>query len=298
MQATTAAKSEMKTHCEPSPASTTETRPFHGGGLGATGGLPLFLHPTIAVSLSADPDKQEADPLADQVLRMPAQTLQRTVAANSVCSPNVHNAPADPLATLRRVDALAQDMALGASHVLFLEAYTFRDPTFGRSYVFDAYRDWFGLPTQTASGAWRSRFRTATFATEDEAVQHELATLSERFQRIHDWLAGDIRYRCPGTGSYTIPGCDPGPCGSAAAQTCPTGSRTIGICPNFWVEPAPQDRAQAADLIHEAIHPLFHYRAHGMTTVAQRGRNPGCYQGFLHALFDTGLIPGDCTVAP
>jgi len=226
------------------------------------------------------------------------QSVRRTVAANSVCAPNVHNAPANPLDELRQVDALAQDMALGASNVLFLEALTFSDPTFGRSEVFDAYRDWFGLPVQTASGAWRSRFRTATFATEDEAVQHELMTLSDRFKRIHDWLARDIRYRCPGTSSYTIPGCSAGPCGSSAAQTCPTGSRTVGICPNFWVEPAPQDRSQAAVLIHEAIHPLFHFSAHSTASVSGRGRNPGCYQGFVHAIFDTGLVPADCTIAP
>jgi len=226
------------------------------------------------------------------------RSVRRTVAANSVCTPNVHNAPANPLDELRLVDALAQDMALGASNVLFLEALTFRDPVFGRSEVFDAYRDWFGLPQQTASGAWRSRFRTATFATEDEAVQHELMTLSDRFKRIHGWLAQDIRYRCPGTGSYTIPGCSAGPCGSKAAQTCPTGSRTVGICPNFWVEPAPQDRAQAALLIHEAIHPLFHFRHHVTASVSGRGRNPGCYQGFIHAIFHTGLLPADCTIAP
>jgi hypothetical protein len=287
---------------EKSAGQTTLARPESSGnvdcGLGAVQGFPLFLQPKLAISQPGDPYEQEADRVADQVMRMPEPTVQRTVGANSVCPPNVHSAPADPLAALGRVDALAQDMALGASNVLFLEAYTFRDPTFGRSSVFDAYRDWFGLPTQTASGAWRSRFRTATFSTEDEAVQHELVTLSERFKRIHDWLARDIRYRCPGVATFTIPGCRPGRCGTKAALTCSEGSRTVGVCPGFWTVPAPQDRAQAGVLIHEAIHPLFHVQAHSTATVGGRGRNPGCFEGFVHAIFDTGLVPGDCTLAP
>ena len=80
-----------------------------------------------------------------------------------------------------------------------------------------------------------------------------------------------------------------------AAQTCAAGSTTIGICPEFWNEPAPTDRSQAAVLIHEAIHPLFHFRHHGTANVRVRGRNPGCYQGFVLEVFNTGLTPGDCT---
>lgn len=226
-----------------------------------------------------------------------ARTVQRTVAPSSTCAPNVHNAPANPLDQLRQVDALAQNMALGASGVLFLESATFNDPRFGgRSEIYTAYQNWFGTPTQTASGAWRSRFRTATFATEDEATRHEMQTLSDRFARIARWLSQNIHYRCPGTASYTIPGCSPGPCGTRAAQTCRLGSRTIGICPRFWLEPAPQDRAQAALLIHEAMHPLFHVHAHSTASLPGRGRNPGCYQGFVLDIYNTGLIPGDCTI--
>lgn len=221
--------------------------------------------------------------------------IQRTVAPSSTCAANVHHASANPLADLARVDALAQNMALGASGVLFLEALTFNDPNFGQSYVYDAYRNWFGTPQQTTSGAWRSRFRTATFASEAEAARHEMQTLSERFSRIAGWLAQDIHYRCPGTSAYTLPGCATGHCGNKAAQTCHLGSHTVGICPNFWLEPAPQDMSQAALLIHETIHPLFHYQFHSTASAAGRGRNPGCYQGFVLSIYNTGLIPADCT---
>jgi hypothetical protein len=225
-------------------------------------------------------------------------SIHRTVASTSRCAANANQAPPDPLAELNAVDTLAQNMALGASNVLSLESLTFNDPALGgRSYVFDAYRDWFGTPQQTSSGAWRSRFRTATFATEDEAVANEMQVLSNRFESIHNWLGSNIHYRCLGTGgSFTIPGCEAGRCTAQAAFTCPGGSHIVAVCPGFWVEPTPRDRAQAAVLIHEAIHPLFHFSAHSTATVAGRGRNPGCYQGFAHSIFNTNLLPGDCTM--
>jgi hypothetical protein len=222
-----------------------------------------------------------------------ANYMRRTVAANSTCAANVHNAPADPLGRLRVVDQLAQDMALGASHVLSLEALTFADPTFGPSYVSTAYRRWFGPPTRTTTGRFRSRFRTATFAAENEAMRHEMTVLSDRFRRIHGWLAGNVRYRCPGTASITIGTCA-SPCGTKAAMTCDDGTRAVAVCPEFWNEPDPQDRSQAALLIHEAIHPLFHFRPHSTVDPARRGRNPGCYQGFVLEIFQTGLVPADC----
>ena len=224
-----------------------------------------------------------------------ADSIQRTVASNSRCAANAHEAPADPLAALRDIDALAQNMSLSASHLLFLESHLFDDPNFGRSPVFDAYRDWFGTPQQTTS-AWRSRFRSATFATEEEAMAYEMQVLSNRFERIHRWLARDIRYRCPGTSKFTIPGgCRNVTCGTSGAATCPTGSRTIAICPKFWSKKQNRD-LQAGYLIHEAIHPLFDFRDHSTANLRGRGRNPGCYQGFIYSIFSPNLLPGDCRV--
>lgn len=238
----------------------------------------------------------DRSPLPDlrQVPLLPP-TVQRNVAGTTVCAANTHGAPADPIAHLTAVDAMAQDMALAASHLLFLEALTFADPTFGPSAVHAAYRRWFGGPTAMANGRWRSRFRSASFDTEALAERHEMETLATRFRQLSQWLGRDIRYRCTGAGSFTIPGCGAASCGTRAAQACTGGARVIRICPPFWTEPAPQDRAQAALLIHEAVHARFGFRLHGTATAAGRGRNPGCYQGFVLDVFGTGVTPGDCT---
>ncbi len=225
-----------------------------------------------------------------------ANSIQQTVSSRSHCPAGVHGAPADPLAALTRIDALAQTMALGASGELFLESLTFDDPTFGPSNVFDAYRDWFGTARRMPSGSWRSRFRAAPFATEDEAIAHEMRVFSNRFRRIHDWLARNIRYRCPGTRRYTIPGCAAGRCAArTSAETCgPSGSRTMGICPGFWAEA--NDQVRAGILVHEAIHPLFHFLRHPTRNVRGRGRNPGCYEGFLSEIYSFAYSGGDCSI--
>jgi hypothetical protein len=221
-----------------------------------------------------------------------ANMIRRLVQPSSNCPANVHNAPSDPIAALQNIDALAQKMALGCRHLLFLESLTFNDPTFGPSEVFNAYRDWFGTPEPTTSGQWRSRFRTATFATEKEAMAHEMQGFSERFERLHGWLSGSIRYVCPGTGTYTIPGCRSGRC-TDDAQSCP-GSRTIGICPTFW-DPGKTDGGRASLLIHEAIHALYKYGGHPTASASGRGRNPGCYQGFVDTIYNTGALPAQCS---
>ena len=60
-----------------------------------------------------------------------ANMIRRLVQSSSNCPANVHNAPSDPIAALQKIDALAQDMALGCRHLLFLESLTFNHPTFG-----------------------------------------------------------------------------------------------------------------------------------------------------------------------
>ena len=44
-------------------------------------GLPLFLQPKLAISQPGDPHEQEAERVAEQILRMPGPTVQRKCAA-------------------------------------------------------------------------------------------------------------------------------------------------------------------------------------------------------------------------
>lgn len=261
--------------------------------------------PQIEIGSVDDPRERQAEVMAStpptrSAMSKPApgsasNLLQRTVAGSSNCPANVHNAPADPIAALERFDSRAQLMSLGSSHLLFVESLTFADPTFGPSEIYDAYRDWFGTPRQTSSGRWLSRFLTAPFATENEATRHEMGVLSDRFERLHRWLSRDIRYVCPGTSVYTIPGCAAGRC-TNDAQSCSTGARRFGICPTFWI--GTTDDGRASLLIHEAIHARFGFPGHPTSTPAGRARNPGCYQGFVDTIYNTGALPTDCAPLP
>lgn len=50
-------------------------------------GLPLFLQPKLAISQPGDPDEQEADRVAEQVMRMPEPSVQRTCATCAAGGP-------------------------------------------------------------------------------------------------------------------------------------------------------------------------------------------------------------------
>jgi hypothetical protein len=52
-----------------------------------TSGLPLFLQPKLSVSQPGDPHEQEADRVAEQVMRMPAPVVQRQCAACATGGP-------------------------------------------------------------------------------------------------------------------------------------------------------------------------------------------------------------------
>jgi len=213
-------------------------------------------------------------------------TIHRTITANSTCPANAHNAPADPIAELTADDERAQLMALGASNVLVLEALTFRDPIFGRSDVSNAYERRFGLPPAGTAGRFRNRFDAKQFATRDEAMEAEMLSLAERFERLHNFLAGNIRYRCPGTSSVTLTGCQPSTCGAnTIAFSCP-GGRQIAICPLFWTDPMMQSVDQrGGNMIHESVHMRFQFANHGLATAAQRGQNSECYAAFIADIY-------------
>ena len=53
-------------------------------------GLPLFLQPKLVISRPGDPYEQEADRVADQIMRMPGPTVQRQ------CAPCVAGGPLCP----------------------------------------------------------------------------------------------------------------------------------------------------------------------------------------------------------
>lgn len=241
-----------------------------------------------------------AHELAHVVQQGAEPTVRRTPNASSSCTANVHGAPADPIAELAADDARAQTLALGASNVLALEALTFADPTFGRSYVSEAYERRFGLPPSAAGGRFRNRFAGTLHATQDIAMAGEMMALSDRYRVLSTFLAGPIRYRCPGTSPITLPGCAAGLCGGSLAMSCPGGNQ-IAVCPSFWTFPLMQSLEQrGGNMIHEAVHMRLGFRPHALGTVDQRGRNPECYAAFLGDIYgfqsdDTGdcvgLIP-------
>jgi hypothetical protein len=218
--------------------------------------------------------------------------IRRTVSpASSRCAANVNGAPANPLDELDVADRRAQSMALGSSHVLFVESLVHRDPTFGPGEAFAAYQRRFGRPDVTSTGRFRNRFTGAVRASEDDVITAELQVLSDRFARLHRFLAGDIRYRCPGTRTIDIGECR-GRCGTDdVAITCGAGrdDRKIGICPDFWNISANDQRA--GGLIHEAVHMRFDVSGHASASRAQRGRNPECFTSFVADLF--GFSPFD-----
>jgi uncharacterized protein DUF4157 len=209
--------------------------------------------------------------------------IRRTVAANSNCPANLAGAPAAPLDELRTADGEAQRMCLGASNVLVLEALTFRDPTFGPSYVSAAYRRRFGSPAAAPRGRFRNRFDGRTHATEGEAAAAEMLFLSDRLKRQHAFLSGNIRYRCPGTARITVGGCTDRCDTDTLAWTCtPQDARTIAICQGFWGLSGPQ---RAGAIVHESVHMRLDFIPHGSANLGQRGRNPECYTSMILDLY-------------
>jgi hypothetical protein len=178
-------------------------------------------------------------------------------------------------------------MTLGASNVLALEALTFRDPTFGPSYVAAAYRRRFGSPTPNAAGQFRNRFNNRNFPNQGAAEASEMVFLADRFRRQSTFLAGAVRYRCPGAATITAGGCTARCAAHEFAWTCvPTDARTIVICPLFWTLSGPQ---QAGAIVHESVHMRLDVKAHASGSLAQRGANPECYTSLILDLYGQGV---------
>ena len=104
-------------------------------------------------------------------------------------------------------------------------------------------------------------------------------------QALHDFLAGPIRYICPGTGALTLPGCASARCGGSIAFSCP-GGRRIAICPTFWSFPLMQTVDQrGGNMIHESVHMHLGFRAHGLASLDQRGRNSECHAAIVADIY-------------
>jgi hypothetical protein len=214
--------------------------------------------------------------------------VQRTPnPATFSCQPFQAGGPATPFADLEMLDQRAQGLAESMS--IFGIVSSILNPAIGGSAFERAYQQRFGTPQQVGA-RFRNRFTGALRATEEQAAQEEIAVIADRFERVRDFLAGPIRYKCRAA-SYTLGGCT-GNCAPATtvAESCvPTDQRTIGICPAFWGLGSDQERAGA--LIHEAVHMRLNFASHGSANRAQRGQNPECYTSMVADTF--GFVPFD-----
>jgi hypothetical protein len=216
--------------------------------------------------------------------------LRRAVGTSSRCRDNAHGAPTNALDHIRRADEMAVAMCRNAGALLLISAADAGRPGFRTDAIVSAYYDWFGGPRQLANGRFRSRFG-GTFTTEDAAAADEMSGFDTRFARADQWLSGSIRYLCPGTRRFTIPGCTPGRCGGSEAVSCPTGTRMIVVCPAFWN--VGSEKGRASIIAHEALHARLRLGGH---PAARRERNPACYDGFLRQVFNvTDVVDAQCS---
>jgi hypothetical protein len=185
--------------------------------------------------------------------------------------------------------------------LLFVEALTRDDATLGGpSDVSAAYLRRFDHPPAAAGGRFSNRFDGRVHATENEAIRAEMLFLSRRYERLHRFITGNIRYRCPGTSAITLPGCASFRCGATTyAFSCP-GGRQLAVCPFFWTDPLMASVDQrGGNIIHESVHMNLRFSNHGKATPAQRGRNSECYTAFVADVYGfPSNDQTDCTAVP
>jgi Domain of unknown function (DUF4157) len=209
------------------------------------------------------------------------------------CAAGTAGASADPFGDLDTIDRQAQGLA--ESMAIFGAISSILNPATGTSSFDVGYQTRFGTPQQVGT-RFRNRFTGALRATEEQAAQEEISVIGDRFQRMRDFLAGSIRYKCRAVGvNFTLGGCT-GRCEvDDFARSCvPTDQRTIGICPDFWGLAGDDQRAGV--LIHEAAHMRLDFGAHLTGNRVQRGRNPECYTSMVADTF--GFAPVDPRCPP
>jgi hypothetical protein len=193
---------------------------------------------------------------------------------------------------------MAKYMCLAASGLLLLGTLVDGTPNFLNDSTVRAYYQWFGGPRRLRNGRYKSRFRRAPFANETAAAVNEMEGFMRRFDGVASWFSRAIRYLCPGTSTYTIPGCASSRCGAGTgATTCPTGTRMIVICPFFWNGSFSDVKVRASFIAHEAAHARYRLRSHS-TSWRGRRNNPACYGSFLRTVFTNSNITTQCTALP
>ena len=79
-------------------------------------GVPLFLQPKLAISQPSDPYEQEADRVAEQVMRMPALVVQRQCAACAAGGPPCPTCQDEPITVSRKAHGSAGGEAPPSVH--------------------------------------------------------------------------------------------------------------------------------------------------------------------------------------
>ena len=140
MLATVATKPEKKKHSEPNTFSITKSPPACEPQLGAVAGLPLFLQAKLAISQPGDPSEQEADRVADQIMRMPVPTVQRQCAACAGGGPLCPACQEEEISVSRKARGITPGEAPSLVHSvlrspgqpLLASARAFFEPRFGQ----------------------------------------------------------------------------------------------------------------------------------------------------------------------
>jgi hypothetical protein len=217
---------------------------------------------------------------------------RRVVAVN--CPANQFGAPADPRTDLETADKLAIDHATKTAQALAADAQTvrggIRDPP---SATLRAFQKRFGMPSASGTG-FLNRLTGDVRPSREIALSEELSVTSARYTRVATLISQGLSYTCPGKRSVLIAGCQPGPCGTEVASSCP-GDSLVVLCERFWREF--DNAGRAIVFIHEAFHIAFGRMPDGIGSIKDAttrgpGRNfniAGCFHGLVSDVFKPGL---------
>jgi hypothetical protein len=215
-------------------------------------------------------------------------TIRRTVSRRSRCANEKHGSSQDALGDIATADASAQALASATSDILNVSSVSL-EMLGEKSKASEAYYKWFGGPKAGKRGTFKSRFRSKSFKSENQAAAHEMKSIATRLQQVSDWLTKPVRYICMGKRSYTIKGCKATRCtADAVAISCPTGARTILLCKDFWTP-----KEMASTIIHEAAHARLRWGSHGNSWRGKKS-NPACYGAFVRELFGPEVDSAQC----
>jgi hypothetical protein len=226
------------------------------------------------------------------------KTVQRSVGRRSRCAANIHGSPADPLNEFSAANERAVNMSLGASHLLFSDSLFIQDPSFGPSSTLPLYRSRFGTPTVQGT-KFKNRFDNSLHNTMLIAESSEMQFLSNRFQRISNFLSGNIHFICTGTSRTEIGECNHRCGANTVLASCPAGhGNEMAVCSGFWNILSVDLRA--IGMIHEVSHMLYGFgdrdTAPYAQTDRQRRREPECYASLVADIYGSTPFDPSCPV--